>query len=221
VASVESPARVRRGHVEDYCCIDASALYKAGRLVPGTCTGWSWSRGSSIVGAVHVLAQAGAIEIQGYVATKTCTEPVHEVIQLARVPARFANRPCGRGRGAVSNFLICHGCQSRRRKLYIVGGQCRCRDCHRLGFAVESKGSTFRSLHKAAKARAKLGAAPGPACPVPERFVPSVARRGDRGAGRSRYVRLVQQIAQADQAALSGIMTAADRLASPIRRRAP
>jgi hypothetical protein len=74
------------------------------------------------------------------------------------------------------------------------------------------------SLHKAAKARAKLGAAPGLGCPVPQRFVPSELKRGGRGAGRRKYNRLVGQIGEADRAALSGLMAAADRLASSIRR---
>jgi hypothetical protein len=220
VGDPEAPP-ARRGRVEDQCCIDASVLYKAGKLGPGTCSVWSWSRGTGIVGAVCLVAGADAIEVCGYVATGAGIEPVQEVMQITRVPARFANRPCGRGRGATSTFLVCPGCLSRRRKLYIVGRQCRCRDCHRLGFAVETKGPTGRSLHKAAKARAKLGAAPGFACPVPQRFVPSVAKRGGRGAGRSKYDRLVRQIAGADRAALSGMMAAADRLVSSIRRSGP
>jgi hypothetical protein len=114
----------------------------------------------------------------------------------------------------MSTFLLCPGCCSRRRKLYIVAARCRCRGCHNLGFAVETKGVAGRSLLKAAKARAKLGAALGPACPVPQRFVPPLARRGGRGAGRGKYERLIRHIAQADRAALSGIMAAADRLAS-------
>jgi hypothetical protein len=217
VGDLEAPTTARRRLVEDQCCIDVSLLYNAGKLGPGTISVWSWSRGSGIVGAVCLVAEADAIEICGYVSTGTGIEPVQEVMQITRVPARFANRPCGRGRGAASTFLLCPGCQSRRRKLYIVGPQCRCRDCHRLGFAVEVKGSAGRSLHKAAKARAKLGAAPGFACPVPQRFIPSVARRGGRGAGREKYERLVRQIAEADRAALSGMMAAADRLASLVR----
>jgi len=145
------------------------------------------------VGAVCLVAGADAIEISGYVSTGTGIEPVQEVMQIIRVPARFANRPCGRGRGAESIFLLCPGCQSRRRKLYIVGPQCWCRACHRLGFAVEAKGGVGRSLHKAAKTRAKLGAVRGIGCPVPQRFVPSVFRRGGRGAGRRKYERLVHQ----------------------------
>ena len=214
----KAPSTPRRRLVEDQCCIDVSVLYRAGKLVPGTCSVWSWSRGTGIIGAVNLLAKAHAIEICGYVATGTGTEPVQDVLQIARVPARFANPPCGRGLGATSTFLVCPGSLSRRQKLYIVGRQCQCRQCHRLGFAVEAKGPVGRSLHKAAKARAKLGAAPGFACPVPQRFVPVVARRGGRGAGRRRYDRLVSQIAEGDRAALSGMMAAADRLASSIRR---
>jgi hypothetical protein len=217
VGDPEAPT-ARRRLVEDQCCIDASVLYKAGKLGPGTCSVWSWARGTGIVGAVCLVAGADAIEISGYVSTCTGIEPVQELMQIVRVPARFANRPCGRGRSATSTFLLCPGCQSRRRKLYIVGPQCRCRDCHRLGFAVEVKGSAGRGLHKAAKARAKLGAAPGLGCPVPQRFVPSVARQGGRGAGRRKYGLLLRQIAEADRAALSGIMAAADRLASSIQR---
>ena len=216
MGELEAPAKVRRRLVEDQCCIDVGVLYKAGKLLPGTCSVWSWSRGSGIVGAVCLVAEADAIEICGYVSTGTGVEPVQEVMRITRVPARFAHRQCGRGRGAASTFLLCPGCQSRRRKLYIVGRQCRCRDCHSLGFAVEAKGPTGRSLHKAAKARAKLGAAPGFACPVPQRFVPSVAKRGGRGAGRRKYDRLVRQIAEADRAALSGMIAAADGLASSI-----
>ena len=196
MGDLEAPTTARRRLVEDQCCIDVGVLYKAGKLGPGTCSVWSWSRGSGVVGAVCLVAEADTIEISGYVSTGTGIEPVQEVMQITRVPARFADRPCGRGRGAISTFLVCPGCQSRRRKLYIVGRQCRCRDCHRLGFAVEAKGPAGRSLHKAARARAKLGAAPGFACPVPQRFVPSVAKRGGRGAGRRKYDRLVRQIAE-------------------------
>jgi hypothetical protein len=199
---------------EDPCCIDASVLRKTGKLEPGTSGVWSWSRGPSIVGAVNLAVNADAIDIEGYVATGSGIVPARQVIQIARVPARFANRPCGRGRSAVSTFLRCPGCGSRRRKLYIVAARCRCRGCHRLGFAVETKSAADRAFHKAAKARGKLGAAPGPACGVPQRSVPTVRRRGGRGAGRGKYDRLVCQIAEADRAALSGIMAAADRLAS-------
>jgi hypothetical protein len=224
---LEAPATLRRGRVEDHCCIDASVLRKAGKLEPGARGFWSWSKGTSIVGAVHLVAQCDAIEICGYVASGTGAEPVQDVLHLVHVPARFANRPCGRGRGAISIYLLCPGCRSRRRKLYIVGSatgeereaRCRCRDCHRLGFAVETKGFVGRSLQKAAKARAKLAAAPGIGCSVPQRNVPSIARRGGRGAGRRKYARLVREIAEADRAALSAMMTAADRLASSIQRR--
>jgi hypothetical protein len=221
VRDLEAPATVRRGCVEDYCCIDVSVLRKTGKLEPGACGVWSWSRGTGIVGAVSLVTKTNSIEITGYVCTGTGIAPVEEALQLASVQARFANRPCGRGWGAVSTFLLCPGCGSRRKKLYIVGSECRCRDCHWLGFAVETKGSVGRSLHKAARVRAKLGAAPGVTCPVPQRFVPSVARRGGRGAGRRKYERLVRQIAEADQAALSGMMATADWLASSIRRSGP
>jgi len=213
VRDLEAP-RTRRGRVEDHCCIDASVLRKSGKLELGASGVWSWSRGTSIVGAVNLAVNADAIDIDGYVATSTGIVPVQEMILIARVPARFANRPCGRGSGGVSTFLLCPGCGSRRRKLYIVAARCRCRGCHRLGFAVETKSSADRAFHKAAKARAKLGAAPGPACRVPQRYVPSVPRRGGRGAGRRKYGHLVRQIAEADRAALRGIMAAADRLAS-------
>lgn len=204
----------RRGLVEDHRCIDLGVLYKAGKLALGACSVWSWSRSTRIVGAAALATKTDSIDVIGYVTSRGSIEPVQCVLQVDRVPARFGTRPCGRGRGAVSTFLVCPGCRSRRRKLYIVDAQCRCRDCHRLGFAVETKGLANRSLHKAAKARRKLAAAPGPGCPVPQRFVPSVARRGGRGVGRRKYERLVRQIAEADRAALSGIMSAADRLAS-------
>src|SRR5262249_14975000 len=121
VADLEAPATVRRGRVEDHCCIDVSVLRKAGKLEAGAGGVWSWSRGAAMVGAVALVAKADAIEVCGYVAGGTGVEPVQEALQIVRVPARFANRPCGRGRGAVSTFLLCPGCQSRRRKLYIVG----------------------------------------------------------------------------------------------------
>lgn len=168
MVSVESPSTTRRGRVEDHCCIDVSLLHKGDKLVPGTCCVWGWSRSGSPIGVVHLVAGIDSIEIIcGYVVTKSGTEPAQEVLQINRVPARFANRPCERGRGAQSTFLLCPRCRSRRRKLYIVGAQCRRRDCHRLGFAVETKGPAGRCLQKAAKARARLAAAPGIVCPVP------------------------------------------------------
>jgi hypothetical protein len=207
----------RRRLVEDQCCIDVGLLNKAGKLGPGTCSVISWSNRTGVVGALRLGAKTDAIEIYGYVTTGSRIESVQEVVNIIRVAARFANRSCGRGRGATSTFLLCPACQSRRRKLYFVGSQCRCRACHRLSFAVETKGSTGRRLHKASKARGKLGAAPGIACPVPQRLVPSVARRGGRGAGRSKYEKLVREIGEADRAALSGMMASGCRLASSIR----
>ena len=52
MGDLESTNTVRRRLVEDQCCIDVSVLYKAGKLGPGTCSVWSWSRGTGIVGAV-------------------------------------------------------------------------------------------------------------------------------------------------------------------------
>ena len=95
VGDPKAPSTPRRRLVEDQCCIDVGVLYRAGKLVPGTCSVWSWSRGTGIIGAVNLLAKAHAIEICGYVATGTGTEPVQDVLQIARVPARFANPPCG------------------------------------------------------------------------------------------------------------------------------
>src|SRR5262245_11334079 len=94
--------------------------------------------------------QTNSIEVTGYVSTGTSVAPVEQVLQLARVPARFANRLCGLGRGPVSTFLRCPNCQSRRRNLYIIGPQYRPR------------------LPQAGLCRGD---------PVPQRFVPSVARR--------------------------------------------
>ena len=210
---LEAPS-TRRGRVEDHCCIDASVLRKSGKLELGASGVWSWSRGTSIVGAVNLASQ--------------CRRHRHRWLRRHRHRDRAGagddpDRPRpGKVRqstlrarlGGVSTFLLCPGCGSRRRKLYIVAARCRCRGCHRLGFAVETKSSADRAFHKAAKARAKLGAAPGPACRVPQRYVPSVPRRGGRGAGRRKYGHLVRQIAEADRAALRGIMAAADRLAS-------
>ena len=140
----EAPTTVRRRLVENQCCIDVSVLHKAGKLVPGTCSIWTWSRGTGVVGAVCLVAEADAIEICGYVSTGTRIEPVQEVTRITSVPARFANRPCGRGRGATSTFLLCPGCQSRRRKLYIVGPQ----------EAGTTRGSTITSGSAAPEARA-------------------------------------------------------------------
>src|SRR5260370_30884583 len=155
VGNPEAPPTVRRRLVENQCCIDVSVLHKAGKLVPGTCSIWTWSRGTGVVGAVCLVAEADAIEICGYVSTGTRIEPVQEVTRITRVPARFANRPCGRGRGATSTLLLCPGCQSRRRKLYIVGPQCRRRACHRLGFAGAVKGPAGPRLANGAHARAQ------------------------------------------------------------------
>jgi hypothetical protein len=203
----------RRGRVEDHCCIDISALREKGQFERGASGVWSWSMGTRVVGAATVMAGTDFIKVRGFVASGSTVEPMQCVLQIARVPARFANRPCGRGRGAVSTFLLCPRCWSRRRKLYVVDGQCRRRACHRLGFAVETKSLANRTLQKAAKARRKLAATPGPACPVLQRSVPSIARRGGRGAGRRKYERLIREIADADRAALSCIMAAADRIA--------
>ena len=129
--------QARRGRVEDHCCIDASVLLQDRQARTGHFQRVVLVEGHQHRGCGVVVVTTHAIEICGYVATGAAVEPVQEVMQITRVPARFANRPCGRGRGATSTFLLCPGCQSRRRKLYIVGPQCRCRDA--TGWASPSK----------------------------------------------------------------------------------
>jgi hypothetical protein len=84
VAVLEAPTKVRRGRVEDHCCIDVSVLRKTGKLEPGACCLWSWARGNSIVGAVDVVAKADAIEVCGYIASGADVEPVQDVLQRSR-----------------------------------------------------------------------------------------------------------------------------------------
>ena len=215
------PSTFRRRRVEGHCCIDVSVLRKTGKLEPGACGVWSWSIGTGIVGVVDLVAKTNSIEICGYVSTSTGVEPVQEVMQITRVPARFAARPCGRGRGATSTFLICPGCGADG-------------ESSTSSAPPDAGAGTATGWASPWKPRAPLSApaqgCKGPSeawrcagrpCRVPQRYVPSVARRGGRGAGRRKYERLARQIAEADRAALSGLMAVADRLASSIQLSRP
>ena len=105
----------------------------------------------------------------------------------------FCSRGCA-DRNTTSPAMIgaCLPARTRRRWPWFAGVPGRAE-------RLKTKGAAFRSLHKAARARAKLGGAPETGCPVSQRFVPSVARRGGRGAGRRKNGRLVRQIAEADR----------------------
>jgi hypothetical protein len=88
----KAPAAIRRRLVEEQCCIDVSALYKTGKLRPGTCSVWSWSRGSGIDGAVHLVADADAIEMCGYISTwRAFTSKMAERWQYPRSSRQFSS----------------------------------------------------------------------------------------------------------------------------------
>jgi hypothetical protein len=60
-------------------------------------------------------------------------------------------------------FILCPGCQSRRRALFWVGGRLVCRRCHRLPYQSQTHGHWTGPLVDAMQARCRLLAgAPGP-----------------------------------------------------------
>ncbi len=207
-----------RARVEDQCCLDVSVLHKAGRLVPGVQGVVSWTRGAVLVGAITLRAEADALFLDWHATVGGTMKEVAQVVRMARVAARFARRPCGRGRGATTIYFLCPGCGTRRRKLYIVAQRCHCQACLGLGWAVEAESAQARDHRRSAKARARIGAKPGILSPLPPRFVPDVVRRGGRGPGRKKYRRLVQRIALADLEMMKELRVAVGRLEAVVER---
>src|SRR5262249_41691660 len=99
-----------RRKVEDQCCIDASALYKAGKLVPGACCVWSWSRDTDLVGAVNVVSNANSIEICGCVTTDAGVEAVQEVLHIGCVLDGRSHTKCSALHGDRAGLQHRRGC---------------------------------------------------------------------------------------------------------------
>src|SRR5262245_13752994 len=167
---------------------------------------------------MHARAKLDTLQLNWRTTDGATEKAISELVIIVRSPARFAQRPCGRGRGAISTYFLCPGCKTRRRKLYLISQWCRCRDCLGLGWTVEGESALDRSLRRSSRARARLDVKPGILSLVPPRSVPAVARRGGRGAGRRKYLRLVASIRRADLEVARRLATMAERLEASVER---
>lgn len=81
----------------------------------------------------------------------------------------FVHQPCHFGGRRVLFLCPARACQRRVARLYLLDGQFRCRTCHRLPYASQSKGRFERPLHQANKLRIALGGPPGTAFEIAPR----------------------------------------------------
>src|SRR5262245_34705222 len=128
----------RRGRVEDHCCIDVSVLRKTSQLEPRACGVWSWSRGTGIIGAVSLVTKptlsrspdmsppARASRRWSRCCSWRVSQPDLPTDPAAEVAALY--------RPSCSALTARADAESSTSLAHNIG-----RDCHRLGFAVETR----------------------------------------------------------------------------------
>lgn len=148
-------AAPRRPRLKVEECIDLNAdqLRKWGALTPGSASSVStyWNDELALVMRLE------AAQRWLFIADDTRTSPMRierQSIELDWVGCNYGGR---------RTYLLCpgEGCQQRCAALYLVAGRFRCRRCHGLLYASQTKDRWGRLLWQANKVRESLGGEPG------------------------------------------------------------
>jgi hypothetical protein len=130
-------------------------------------------------------------------------QDVEEPVRLMWQPCRFGGR---------RPYFVCPGvvngvpCRRRVEKLYRVGRDFLCRHCHGLSYGSQSEDRYGRALRRAAKIRMRLGGEPEFEARPPLK---------PKGMHQATYERLRNQMLEAEDAALEGLL----RMVQRIRKR--
>jgi hypothetical protein len=185
------PAYGGRPTCEEYRQIDVRRWHREGRLKVGHCFIASWSRDGDPAGRMVVRAVSDAL----YLIRSRHSEDGKAKPFFQRVPVTWT--PCHLG--GQRPWFLCEGVQRRRcgRRtaiLYDGGGWFACRRCCGLAYTSQQESPVYRSMRRARKIRARLGASPSLADALPAK---------PRGMHGSTYQRLLTRAQRADAALLA------------------
>ena len=144
------------GTVEGSRSLDVMKLAKAGYLSGVTFGGWQWTSGDRTTASIQITGARDAVTLDYRI--RSYSEDWQSVRQ--RVPIRWT--PCRFG--GERPWFVCdvHAngvyCGRRVAKLYGAGRLFACRNCYRLGYAIQRDGPMDRAHHRLRRLHRKLGA---------------------------------------------------------------
>jgi hypothetical protein len=190
------PAYGGRPTCEGCRSVDVRRWHRERRLKAGECFIASWCRNGEPAGKMVVRAVFDAIIlIKSRRNGQGRPQP-----SFQRVPIVWTECHLGGERP----WFLCEGfsagrrCGRRAAVLYEAGGVFACRHCCRLAYTSQRETPLYRSMRRARKIRARLGASPSLADALPGK---------PKGMHRTTYQRLLVQAQRAEAA----VMTATER----------
>jgi hypothetical protein len=160
--------------------IDARRWHREGRLHPGRCFPYSWTRAGEPAGSIKVRTEAEAVVLMFNSRTSEDSEwkSVEQRVPITWTPCRFG------GRRAWFRCDVHSGgryCGRRVALLYAAGELFACRHCYGLAYVSQQESLRYRGLGKARKIRARLGGSLNMFDDFPDR---------PKGMHRRTYIRL-------------------------------
>lgn len=136
---------------EDVAALDIVRFARAGLLLTGDRTrAWDDEGGDR---PLRVIPLGDVVEIR--VSGRTLGE-----VALSWSDCNYGGR---------RPWWVCPRCESRRRKLYLLGGALRCRVCADIRYGSKLERKVARGLRRAREIRRRLGGRPGLVEPFPQR----------------------------------------------------
>jgi len=152
VGGLGSGRHASEGCHVDFCesslAIDLSKLKRDGYLFSGCRGEFKWRRRGQVIGSVDYRVEQEGLRLIYRIRPRGGQwRDVVEVIVFDRTPTQF---------GGERIWLVCPGCQTRRRILY-GGTFFRCRQCHGLRYESQYLDPLSRLLERWQKLRERLG----------------------------------------------------------------
>ena len=166
----------RKRTTDQMCKLDIRQVHRAGRLVPGESSTWSWKWGIDSVFRINMQASEDAVTLRYRVTDHFggCLDYAYQV--------RIEWTPCNYG--GKRAWWICPNCGQRVALLW-GGRKFACRHCHRLAYQSTRTTPGSECFARANKIRARLGWGGGIASPTGSK---------PKGMHRATYLRLLQQL---------------------------
>jgi hypothetical protein len=160
--------------------LNVHTLHHAGALILGTTTHWQWPHPLTPIRASVCAAEASRIFV-------SINDGAEILVLIAWEQASVLL-------GGERPYFLCPGCARRTWHLYIKGQRLVCRTCGGLHYSCRHMSEWDLTLHRIAKLRRRLGAAPGVQSPLPP--------RPRHGRAKRVYDRLVAELAAHEAEAL-------------------
>ena len=172
--------------------LDVRLIHRAGSLVQGDSSVWTWTRGSGSVSRINMYAGANGVTLS-YRSPNQAGEwqDYHCQVTVEWTACNY---------GGKRPWWICPDCGRRVAVLY-GGRKYACRHCHDLTYKSTRTAPDSKHYARANKVRERLGWGGGVACPMGDR---------PKGMHLKTYLRLLTQL----NAHSFGAMQSTDKLVS-------